>query len=685
MKIDIQGHVSQLSLPASKPLLPVFEAIINSFDAIEQRKNDSPKITIRTQRESAIQNVANDTKLAPVIGFVIEDNGSGFTEENFLSFDTASSRHKVNGKGTGRFLWIKAFSDISIESVYEEDGEWYRRTFRFDESAKEGIHEHEREVLDANDARLPFTKVTLSGYKDAYKSKCPKGRDSISHSIIEHCVTRFINKDCPSIVLSDEDGDISLNEIFRSSYLSHSKTDTVHVRDCKLEITTLRLTTTEAKRHELHLCAHNRSVETDKLVDIVPVLDGKLGAAGDDSSFYAFVFVTGSCLDASVNRERTRLEIPDSIEVTLPGMISRSDINTIVKQTASAHLQDVLAPLVIERRRRIENYVDNKEPAYRPLFKHRVEAINNIGGKLTDERIELELHKIQRDFESETMRKLSISLAKLKSESVEHEEYERLYGAILGSVTDIGRAELTKYIAHRKTIIELFDASLCLARDGKYAKEDVIHRIIYPMRTTSDDIPQGSQNLWIIDERLSYHRMLTSDRQISDTIHGTTSLDRPDLVVFNQQHAFTEQADDSTDEALSSVVIIEFKRPMREDYKKEHPFCQILRYCTQLRAGELKNQRGRTIKANDSTRVFAYIICDLLPEVTTPAIQQYSFRRMVDGEGLFKQHEEPAMYVEMLSFDRVLRDAKRRNQILFDRLGVHSFRAEGTLGGVSNA
>jgi hypothetical protein len=247
MRIDIQGHVSHLDLPASKPLLPVFEAIINSFDAIEQHRGASSKIVIRTQREPAALNVANDMRIAPIVAFIIEDNGAGFTEENFLSFNTASSRHKVNGKGTGRFLWLKAFSDITIESIYKENGEWRRRTFRFDESVIDGIHEHRLEVLE-NDGRHQFvTKVSLSGYKSIYKSKCPKGRDSIAHSIIEHCVTRLFDKNCPQITLSDENGDISLNEIFSSSYMSHAKTDTAHFRDCTIEITTLRLTTREAK------------------------------------------------------------------------------------------------------------------------------------------------------------------------------------------------------------------------------------------------------------------------------------------------------------------------------------------------------------------------------------------------------------------------------------------------------
>jgi hypothetical protein len=35
------------------------------------------------------------------------------------------------------------------------------------------------------------------------------------------------------------------------------------------------------------------------------------------------------------------------------------------------------------------------------------------------------------------------------------------------------------------------------------------------MRTTSDDVPFEQQNLWIIDERLTFHYFLSSDQPLS--------------------------------------------------------------------------------------------------------------------------------------------------------------------------
>ncbi len=56
---------------------------------------------------------------------MVEDNGIGFTDENFKSFGTMDSRAKIQhgGKGIGRLLWLKGFDHADIESVFRENAE----------------------------------------------------------------------------------------------------------------------------------------------------------------------------------------------------------------------------------------------------------------------------------------------------------------------------------------------------------------------------------------------------------------------------------------------------------------------------------------------------------------------------------------------------------------------------------
>ncbi|WP_353853001.1 hypothetical protein [Dehalobacter restrictus] len=45
-----------------------------------------------------------------------------------------------------------------------------------------------------------------------------------------------------------------------------------------------------------------------------------------------------------------------------------------------------------------------------------------------------------------------------------------------------------------------------------------------------------------------------------------------------------------------------------------------------------------------------------------------------DGEGYFGYNPDRGAYFEVISFDKLIRDAKERNQILFDKLFTPSAR-----------
>src|SRR4051794_18644663 len=115
MKINLLGQVGNTRLTHSHGLLPVFEAVINSIQAIEERQTSKGEIKITIQR-SPIPALFQETAPAgsvpaePIQHFLVSDNGIGFTEQNYTSFETAHSRAKAakGGKGIGRLVWLKA-------------------------------------------------------------------------------------------------------------------------------------------------------------------------------------------------------------------------------------------------------------------------------------------------------------------------------------------------------------------------------------------------------------------------------------------------------------------------------------------------------------------------------------------------------------------------------------------------
>ena len=108
---DFVGRVNRLALkPSDKTaLVPVMEAVSNSIHAITERFGEKTGELGRVQ-VTVLRDVEKDD--LPIIGFEIEDNGVGFTNENYHSFLTPDSRLKERrgGKGVGRLAWLKVFA-----------------------------------------------------------------------------------------------------------------------------------------------------------------------------------------------------------------------------------------------------------------------------------------------------------------------------------------------------------------------------------------------------------------------------------------------------------------------------------------------------------------------------------------------------------------------------------------------
>jgi len=177
-------------------------------------------------------------------------------------------------------------------------------------------------------------------------------------------------------------------------------------------------------------------------------------------------------------------------------------------------------------------------------------------------------------------------------------------------------------------------------------------------------------NLWVLNERLVYHHYLASDvpfRRMTDTV-VVPSGDRPDLIIFHGFHgpaAFVESAP-----PFNSVTIVEFKRPVRDDYTDDdNPISQIYRYIETIRNGQAKDRSGRPVTIPDRTPFLAYIVCDIKPTLRMQA-KTAGLRQTADGAGYFGYNDNFGVYVDIVSFDKLIGDAKKRNAVLFEKLGL---------------
>ena len=174
IKIDLRNQVRQTNLPKWKPLLPLFETIINSFQAIgDANPKKTGSVTVELERETPLLTEENPK----IIGFKVIDDGVGLNDDNFDSFNTAFSPHRmqVGGKGLGRFVWLKAFVRAEITSIFADGDTLLRRNFVFDEN----YDLDDRGLPEATTTGAAGTVVHLIGYRDPYRGECPRSADVI--------------------------------------------------------------------------------------------------------------------------------------------------------------------------------------------------------------------------------------------------------------------------------------------------------------------------------------------------------------------------------------------------------------------------------------------------------------------------------------------------------------------------
>lgn len=225
-------------------------------------------------------------------------------------------------------------------------------------------------------------------------------------------------------------------------------------------------------------------------------------------------------------------------------------------------------------------------------------------------------------------------------------------------------AALAEYVAHRKVVLELLKKGIYLKEDGKFNKEAYIHNLIYPMRRTSDEIEYSSHNLWLIDERLAYSEYISSDIPFDNN----PKEDRTDVMILDSPVAVSDE--DNCGKEYETIVIFELKRPMRDDYTyAENPIDQMLEYVEKLSSNKVSDKNGRIIRVGENTKFYLYAVCDMTPNLKKVAFRN-DFKETPDKMGLYKYHEKSHAYIEVLSYDKIVNDAEKRNRILFDKLGV---------------
>jgi hypothetical protein len=664
MLANIKGLVDRLELSQAKAMMPLFEAISNAIDAIEEHKNGfiNHSIRIRLIASHDLAHQGGD-ELLIFDGFELTDDGVGFDDENLASFKEAHtlSKVKVGGKGVGRFTYLKVFSNVHIRSVFLRKNETLLREFDFSIA----------DELKGSDTVFQVsescgTSILMSGMEAKFKGGWPHDPAIIAERILAHFLIRFAARSCPAMVLeSPGHAPIDLHKLFQATVLSHIEERFFEVLGHTFALQAYRHRDGRS-RHDLHLCANGREVTSSKLRDLLPELPEKL-LDSEQVPYTLIVLVTGEYLDEHANQERTRISFQSDDEPDMDEtLVSRQALNRGIIETLRPLLVDDLKSTNDEKRLQIEKFVI-QAPEYRALTHPRYKEIieQRIQPGLTAEKLDEALLHVKRDVEDSVRQEVRHVAALFETETFE--QYQERFQIVAEQANEIGKAQLAAYVAHRRTILDLISQSLKIVRtDEKYPFEKVLHKMIFPMGTTSKEIFFEQQNLWVIDERLCYHTLLTSDKKISSIpgLKGISSKE-PDILAFFYDTPIGVAESDNL--PSGGIIIIEFKRPGRDDYDKD-PADQIVQRFREISDGNFNDIDGRPINPAN-LRFTGYLIADLKPTLHKQVFGRY--HRTADNEGYFFNLAAGNGCIEIMSYDKLVKDAGRRNRILFDKLGLH--------------
>lgn len=672
---SLAGRVKNTSLPKSHALLPLLEAVVNSIQAIDELRNDSEGsgrivVSVRrdTQGEFALGPVGTGRPaLKPILGFTVKDDGIGFTTANMSSFETLDSDFKAHlgCRGVGRLLWLKAFDRVAVSSAYlDESGELKGRQFRFSID-----HEVEREEAPVDFSR-PGSSVSLLGFKPSFQENAPKSVEVIAREIFEHCVWYFLRPGgAPDVVVTDGDDTVRLGDLLNEFAYEDMTSSRISVGDQPFDLLHLRLKgPTRVGGPKLFWCAANRVVSEDNLSGKIPGLYARLKEDGAGEFTYV-CYLSGDYLDENVRSDRTGFDLTDRLpgaplfsELTLDDI--REAVLDEVKTVLGPHLEAVQS----EGKERLRAFVSDTNPRYRPLLGKFEERAISIDPTIKDNDLELLLHKEMRQIEQDVMRTGHAIFA--EGLDVPDEEHAERLNEYLATLTEMNMSDLAAYVSRRRSILDYLDRLIRVDSAGKYSREEAIHSLLIPMRTESNDLPPEGSNLWIVDERLAFHDFLASDKTLkSMPITGSMSTTEPDVLATRIIDGPVLAAE-GNHVSQQSLVVVEIKRPMRNDATEgKDPIQQCLGYIKKIRAGGQMTVTGRPIPGSQEAPAFCYVIADLSPTMIDRC-EYAGLQRTHDGLGYFGFNAPTKAYIEVISFDGLLKAANERNRAFFDKLGL---------------
>lgn len=663
MDIEIWGLINR-SFKNATIYQPIEEAIVNSVHAIQEKGNiQDGKISVKFIRGPKYTDESGKQTSSHVIWVEVEDNWIGFTDENKKSFETVFSKYKnrVWGIGFWRISYLKFFNIVKIISFYEQGERSYERSWDFvpADNIFSSLKEEENLWSKRHWTKVIFSEIKFWGFDVEF--------EVIVRRLIEKLLWFFVFwEQLPEIEFIDTDWSktISFKNFINTTQkiqILQDKSGETSIKNQNFKIKMVKIYQSTYS-NSINLCAHNRSVKKISMNTLIPLFDEHFFDTNQER-FIIQVYVSSAFLDQKVNEERSDfVDIPKNWDN--PSIFPENEISLdLLQYSLKNFIVDSLHEEYTTRKEKRDSDINKffQDNRYYDDLKDEID-VDKFGQSVDPVEIEKSINEVIFKKKQKLQKKIN-SLTQSSRPKISSEELAKI-------MQDIGvtqKADLAKYVVGRKLVLDLMEKTLEYDDQGKFAKEEALHEIIFPRYEDNTTSKYDDNALWVLDEKLNFEKYICSEKQLKS--RDKRWYDRLDIGVFWERVAFRWENTEAT-----PITVFEFKRPGKTSFinpsEPEDPIEQVTRYLNGLRDGTYSLENWMEINAEENTPAYGYVVCTLTADVKKWLTRNKLCNPLPDGEGFLHFNPQANIIIYVISWQKLIQDARKRNKIFFRKLWI---------------
>jgi hypothetical protein len=694
---------------SSKLLAPIFEAFINSYEAIKLKREikQDHKGFIRILIFLKTDLTTKDQKSHIFEKIIIEDDGIGFTDRDFERFKRLNdTSKKFFNKGTGRIQFIHFFNYTEIVSVYydTQSSKYIKRNITLSKSdnflRRNAIIRLDDECI--SDKTESYTKLVFKEPLDNETGFSELDEKIIKEKLINNYLSYFCENrdDLPEIeIIKIVDGKHELKEkIQKSDILKADKEISYKVNKWKystdlnsiyetdesenIKLKSFKFSQNELKENKLYITCKGEIVQT---LD----LDCLRKSDHVNNNRYLF-FISSNVLDSS--SADTRGDISLKTKTQLKQYYKETSMFDNESHIIIEDIQNNANYAILANYEDIKKYNEEKDheiESLRKMFLLNEKTINELRTQHkfsvndTEADILEKIYKADAAIVAKNDAKIKQQIQSLNDLNTTSENYNEELNEIRDDlVKEIpfqNRTGLAQYVVRRKLVLDLFDVILKkelmiqkeISSDSnrKNIDEKLLHNLIF--KQSSEDPDQS--DLWIMNEEYIYFNGV-SEKIFKDISFCGNKIFKDVLTEEEDQYRLKQEgdADKKRPDILlfpseGKCIIIEFKAP---DVNVSDHLNQINRY-----ASLINNLSKEEYKF---TTYYGYLIGENI-DVDDIKDNDADFRSAHSLNFIYRPYKriigkfeksEGSLYTEIIKYSTLLERAKMRNEIFIKKLGI---------------